>query len=175
MPRRSHKNKVYSIEFKFTAVEAYLRGEGSYRDLCKRFGISHNDVLRKWVLWYNGHREFKERTSAKGEIYMTKGRKTTQEERAEIVAFCIEHNKDYGLTVETYNVSYQQIYAWVRKYEEGGVDKLRDNRGRTKPVEEMTEIEKLKAEMKILEAKNRQLEIENEFIKKLQELIGSGR
>ena len=175
MPRRSHKNKVYSAEFKVSAVKAYLRGEGSYRDLCKRFGISHHDILRDWVLWYNGHREFKERSSAKGEIYMTKGRKTTQEERAEIVAFCIEHNKDYGLTVETYNVSYQQIYAWVRKYEEGGVDKLKDNRGRTKPVEEMTEVEKLKAEMKILEAKNRQLEIENEFIKKLQELIGGGR
>ena len=106
---------------------------------------------------------------------MTKGRKTTQEERAEIVAFCIEHNYDYGLTVETYGVSYNQIYAWVRKYEEGGVDKLKDNRGRTKAAEEMTEIEKLKAEMKILEAKNRQLEIENEFIKKLQELIGGGR
>jgi hypothetical protein len=55
------------------------------------------------------------------------------------------------------------------------VDKLKDNRGRTKPMEEMSEIEKLKAEMKILEAKNRQLEIENEFIKKLQELIGGGR
>ena len=175
MPRRSHKNKVYSTEFKVTAVEAYLRGEGSYRDLCKRFGISHNDVLRKWVLWYNGHKDIKWCNSAKGEIYMTKGRKTTQEERAKIVAFCIEHNYDYGLTVETYKVSYQQIYAWVRKYEEGGVDKLKDNRGRTKPVEEMTEIEKLKAEMKILEAKNRQLEIENEFIKKLQELIGGGR
>jgi transposase len=88
-----------------------------------------------------------------------------QEERAKIVAFCIEHNYDYGLTVETYKVSYQQIYAWVRKYEEGGVDKLKDNRGRTKPVEEMTEVEKLKAEIKILEAKNRQLEIENAFIK----------
>ena len=175
MPKRSRKNKKYSKEFKRLTVEAYLRGEGSYRDLCKRFGISHNESLRKWVLWYNGHREFKERSRAKGEIYMTKGRKTTQEERAEIVAFCIEHNKDYGLTVETYNVSYQQIYAWVRKYEEGGVDKLKDNRGRTKPVEEMSEAEKLKAEMKILEAKNRQLEIENAFIKKLQELKGGGR
>ena len=175
MPRRSHKNKVYSTEFRVTAVEAYLRGEGSYRDLCKKFGISHNDVLRKWVLWYNGHREFKERSSAKGGIYMTKGRKTTQEERAKIVAFCIEHNYDYVLTVETFGVSYNQIYSWVRKYEEGGVDKLKDNRGRTKPMEEMSEIEKLKAEMKILEAKNRQLEIENEFIKKLQELIGGGR
>ena len=169
------KNKKYSTELKTAAVKSYLAGEGSLREICKKYGISDKHVLQNWILWYNGHREFKERTSAKGEIYMTKGRKTTQEERAEIVAFCIEHNKDYGLTVETYNVSYQQIYAWVRKYEEGGVDKLKDNRGRTKPVEEMTEIEKLKAEMKILEAKNRQLEIENEFIKKLQELIGGGR
>ena len=175
MPRGKRKNKKYSIEFKIQAVEAYLRGEGSLVTLSKKFGIVHKETLREWIMWYNGHKEIKRHNGAKGEIYMTKGRKTTQEERAKIVAFCIEHNYDYGLTVETYGVSYNQIYSWVRKYEEGGVDKLRDNRGRTKPVEEMSEIEKLKAEMKILEAKNRQLEIENEFIKKLQELIGGGR
>ncbi len=175
MPRRSNKNKKYSEELKKAAVEAYQRGEGSLRVICKQFGILDKETLREWIMWYNGHKESKRHNSAKGEIYMTKGRKTTQQERAEIVAFCIEHNKDYGLTVETYGVSYQQIYAWVRKYEEGGVDKLKDNRGRTKPVDEMSEIEKLKAEMKILEAKNRQLEIENEFIKKLQEIMGGGR
>lgn len=174
MPRKSHKNKKYSKELKMQAVQSYLNGEGGLRGICKKYGILDNRQLRDWIKWYNGHREFKECSSAKGEIYMTKGRKTTQEERAEIVAFCIEHNKDYGLTVETYKVSYQQIYAWVRKYEEGGVDRLKDNRGRTKPEEEMTEIEKLKAEMKILEAKNRQLEIENAFIKKLGELKGGG-
>ena len=175
MPKRTRKNKKYSAEIKLEAVQSYQNGEGSLRAVCKKYGIKDKKTLREWIMWYNGHKEFKERSAAKGEIYMTKGRKTTQEERAEIVAFCIEHNYDYGLTVETYKVSYQQIYSWVRKYEEGGIDKLRDNRGRTKPVEEMTEIEKLKAEMKILEAKNRQLEIENEFIKKLQELIGGGR
>lgn len=175
MQRRSHTNKVYSEELKIQAVEEYLSGKGSQREICRKYGILAKRTLEVWIMWYNGHREFKERSCAKGENYMTKGRKTTQKERTEIVAFCIEHNKDYGLTVETYNVSYQQIYAWVRKYEEGGVDKLKDNRGRTKPAEEMTEVEKLKAEMKILEAKNRQLEIENAFIKKLQELKGGGR
>lgn len=174
MPKRG-KQRKYITEIKQQAVESYLNGEGGLRTICKKYGISDHHVLRRWIMWYNGHREFKERSSAKGEIYMTKGRKTTQEERVDIVAFCIEHNKDYGLTVETYNVSYQQVYAWVRKFEEGGVDKLRDNRGRTKPVEEMSEVEKLKAKMKILEAKNRQLEIENAFIKKLQELKGGGR
>ena len=174
MQRRSHKNKVYGAELKKQAVEEYLSGKGSQREICKKYGILAKRTLEVWIMWYNSHREFKEHTSAKGEIYMTKGRKTTQEERAKIVAFCIEHNYDYGLTVKTYKVSYQQIYSWVRKYEEGGVDKLKDNRGRTKPVDEMTEVEKLKAEMKILEAKNRQLEIENAFIKKLQELKGGG-
>ena len=169
------KDKKYSREEKILAIREYTENGKSIADICKEYKISSRRLLRGWISWYNGHREFKERSSAKGEIYMTKGRKTTQEERAEIVAFCIEHNKDYGLTVETYNVSYQQIYAWVRKYEDGGVDKLKDNRGRTKPTEEMSEVERLKAEMKILEAKNRQLEIENAFIKKLQELKGGGR
>ena len=174
MPKKG-KQKKYSKELKLQAIKSYLNGEGGLWTISKKYGIVHCEQLRRWVLWYNGHKEIKGSSCAKGEVYMTKGRKTTQEERAKIVAFCIEHNYDYGLTVETYKVSYQQIYSWVRKYEEGGVDKLEDNRGRTKPVEKMTEIEKLKAEMKILEAKNRQLEIENEFIKKLQELIGGGR
>lgn len=43
---------------------------------------------------------------------MKKGRKTTQEERAEIVAFCIENDKDYALTMEKFDVSYQHIYSW---------------------------------------------------------------
>ena len=169
------KNKKYGVELKLAAVKSYLAGEGSLATIRKKYGISTDEVLRRWTLWYNGHREIKECGSAKGEIYMTKGRKTTQEERTEIVAFCIEHNYDYVLTVETYGVSYNQIYSWVRKYEESGIDGLKDNRGRTKPAEEMSEIEKLKAQMKLLEAKNRQLEIENEFIKKLQELMGGGR
>lgn len=160
MPRKARKNKKYSAELKIQAVEEYLSGNGSQREICRKYGILAKSTLEVWTMRYNGHREFKERSSAQGEIYMVKGGKTTQEERAEIVAFCIEHNKDYELTVETCNVSYQQIYSWVRKYEEGGVDKLKDNRGRSKPIEEMSEVEKLKAEMKILEAENRQLEIE---------------
>lgn len=49
---------------------------------------------------------------------MTKGRNTTYEERIEIVSYCIEHGNDYTGTIEKYGVSYQQIYSWVRKYNE---------------------------------------------------------
>ena len=54
---------------------------------------------------YNGHKEFKQCETGKGALYMTKGKKTTQQERAKIVAFCLEHGKDYLLTMEQYGVS----------------------------------------------------------------------
>lgn len=172
MFKRKHKNKKYSAELKAKAVKDYQNEGGSQREICKKYGISSHTTLREWILWYNGHREFKERSSAKGEIYMTKGRKTTQEERVEIVAFCIEHGKDYGLTVETYKVSYQQIYAWVRKYEEKGVQGLTDRRGKAKPENELTEEDRLRQENKILQAMIKDQEMEIALLKKLRELRG---
>ena len=175
MSRKSHKNKKYSKELKLQAVQDYISGNGSLREICRRYEILSNKQLRNWIKVYNGHKDFKERSAAKGEIYMTKGRKTTQEERAEIVAFCIEHGKDYGLTVETYKVSYQQIYAWVRKYEEKGVKGLTDRRGKAKPEDEFTEEDRLRQENKILQAKIKDQEMEIALLKKLRELRGGGR
>ena len=89
---------------------------------------------------------------------------------AEIVAFCIEHGKNYPLTIKTYGVSYQQIYAWVRKYEEKGVAGLVDGRGRNKPESEMTEVEKLRVQNKLLQAQIKDKEMEIALLKKLKEL-----
>lgn len=121
---------------------------------------------------YNGHKEFKQCGTGKGALYMTKGKKTTQQERAKIVAFCLEHGKDYLLTVEQYGVSYQQIYSWVRKYEEKGIDGLADGRGRTKPESEMTDTEKLQAQVRMLKAQLRDKEMEIKLLKKVRELEG---
>ena len=77
MPRTIHKNKKYSKELKMQAVQDYLAGKGSLQEICKKYNILSDRQLRNWIMWYNGHKEIKERSSAKGEIYMTKGRKTT--------------------------------------------------------------------------------------------------
>ena len=174
MPRTSHKNKKYSKELKQQAVQDYISGKGSLIAICKKYEILSHKQLHNWIKWYNGHKEFREPSSAKGEIYMTKGRKTTQEERTEIVAFCIEHGKDYGLTVETYGISYQQIYAWVRKYEEKGVAGLTDSRGKANSESELTEEDRLRQENKILQAKIKDQEMEIALLKKLRELRGGG-
>lgn len=166
------KQTKWSKEIKTKSVNEYLQGQMSIGEICQKYKISTSIVFRRWLKWYNGHKEFKEQSSAKGEIYMTQGRKTTQEERAEIVAFCIEHGKDYGLTVETYKVSYQQIYSWVKKYEEKGVNGLTDRRGKAKPENELTEEERLRQENKILQAKIKDQEMEIALLKKLRELRG---
>lgn len=106
---------------------------------------------------------------------MKKGKKTTLEERTEIVAFCIANGKDYAFTTEKYGVSYQQIYAWVRKYEAKGAEGLADRRGKAKPKEELTEADKLRMENKLLQAKIKDMEMENALLKKLRELRGGGR
>ncbi|WP_415536175.1 helix-turn-helix domain-containing protein [Dehalobacter sp. 4CP] len=87
---------------------------------------------------------------------MTKGQLTTLDERIEIVSYCIAKGKDYSAAIDKYEISYQQIYSWVRKYEVKGVDGLIDKRGKNKPMDEMTEVERLRVENKMLKAENKQ-------------------
>ncbi|MFR7573670.1 MAG: transposase [Blautia faecis] len=44
-------------------------------------------------------------------------RKTTIEERREIVEYCINHERNYKDTASLYDVSYNQVYSWVKKYD----------------------------------------------------------
>ncbi|MBR5164178.1 MAG: transposase [Ruminococcus sp.] len=168
----SQTNKKYPAEIKIAAVKEYLEGKGSQVEICKKYRITNNSILIQWIKCYNSGKDFKERSRSERGITMNKGRKTTQEERVEIVAFCIEHGKDYGLAMEKYGVSYQQIYSWVRKYEAKGVEGLTDRRGKAKPEDALTEADRLRMENKILQAKIKDQEMEIKLLKKLKELEG---
>jgi len=166
-----HKYNRYSVELKTAAVEAYLRGEGSQLEICERYQIRSKRQFQKWIAVYTGHKELRATGGGREKgIYMTKGRLTTLEERIEIVSYCIANGKDYGAAIEKYGISYQQIYSWVRKYEQKGVNGLIDKRGKRKPLEEMSEVERLQAENKMLKAENKQKEMEIAVLKKVQEI-----
>ena len=163
------KNTVYSVATKTNAMLDYLNGKGSYADICKKYGIRSSTQLRNWILKYNGHEKLK--ASGTGGIpIMTKGRKTTFDERVEIVQYCISHEHNYMETAEKYKISYQQARNYTIKYEAHGVEGLRDNRGRRKPEDEMSELERLRAENKILRAEKQRAEMEASFLKKLAEI-----
>ncbi len=92
---------------------------------------------------------------------MNQGRKTTFEERVEIVNFTITHDKDYQAAIEKYGISYQQVYSWVRKFEKDGSQGPLDRRGKgldRKPT--LPPEEELQLKNKQLEERNRYLEME---------------
>ena len=171
---RRQKNR-YSSEVKESAVTEYLSGIASQAEICKKYGIADRKTLRMWISMYNGHKELRPGRGRGSDLSMTKGRNTTYQERVEIVSYCIEHGNDYTAAIEKYGVSYQQVYSWVRKYKEKGAEGLLDRRGKRKPESEMTELEKLRAENRMLEARNKRLETENAVLKKLEEIEGRWR
>ena len=145
--------KKYSKDLKQQAVLDYLAGRGSQDDICKKYGIRSKAKLQIWIKKYNGYEG-----------------KTTFEERVEIVQYCIAHDRNYAKTAEQYHVSYQQARSYTVKYETGGVEALRDHRGKRKSPDEMNELEKLRAEVKILKAEKERAEMETSFLKKLDEI-----
>lgn len=162
-------NQSYSEEFKLKAVRAYLGGEGSYKTLTAKFGLRSKAQLREWVKVYNSGKGFKRKMS--GGSRMTKSRRTTQEERIAIAEACLESGKDYGAIALKYDVSYQQVYTWTKKYEELGSIGLEDRRGkRTKDQEPRTELEELKIELAKVKHQLHLAEMERDLLKKLEEI-----
>jgi transposase len=164
----SSKNNLYSSSFKETVVQAYLKGEGSLQDTAIKYKIPTQDTVREWVMKYNSHEKLK--ASRIGGTIMTKGRSTTFDEKVEIVKYCIEHKNNYAEAAQKYQVSYQQVYTWTIKYEKDGAEALSDRRGKRKSEDKMSELEKLRAQNKLLEAENKRQNMEIDFLKKLDEI-----
>ncbi len=163
------RNKTYSKELKEQAVRDYLEGKGSHVEICKKFKIQSPTQLSRWILMYNSHEELKAFGTG-GTIIMTKGRKTTFDERVEIASYCISHEHNYAKTAEVFSISYQQARNYTIKYEASGLDALQDNRGKRRSKDSLTEIERLRAELKLEKAKRQQAEMEASFLKKLDEI-----
>ena len=163
------KTSHYSKEVKESAVRDYLSHALTVPEILKKYQIRSGTQLRKWIMKYNGHEKLKS-SGTGGNSIMTKGRKTTFEERVEIVQYCIAHDHNYSEASEKYQVSYQQARSYTVKYESGGVEALKDNRGKRKNPDELSELEKLRAEIKILRAEKERAEMETSFLKNLDEI-----
>ena len=165
-----HSFNFYPLELKISAINDYLEGKGSLQTIAARYGLRSKAQLQRWLKSYNTHGEIRCRGSGGGS-YMRKAKSTTYEERLEIVQDCLANDKNYGATAKKYNCSYQQVRNWVLRYEEMGSAGLEDRRGRragTKPARSPEE--ELKDKIAKLERKNRDLQMENDLLKKVREL-----
>ncbi|MGG6314643.1 helix-turn-helix domain-containing protein, partial [Paenibacillus macerans] len=116
------QNRSYSTELKLQAVMDCLEGGMSQYQVIDKYRIASRNQLVDWIKKYNGHSSLKAYTG--GTTAMTKGRSTTWQERIDIVLYCLANGQDYKKTASHFQVSYPQVYGWVKKYEAGGQDAL---------------------------------------------------
>ena len=169
----SDKNQSYSKEFKLSVIEEYTSGKYSMPDLAAKYNITFS-VVRNWInKWYNGI-EIKD-YDPKGDVYTLKSRKTTYEERLEIVKWVIQNNMNYKAAANKYSITYALIYKWTKAYMAEGPEALKYKKRGPKPKAEvdessLTENQKLKLELERERALRKRREFELEVLKKKEEI-----
>lgn len=167
--QRKIKNNYYSKPFKEAVVQEHLEEGTPIRQLARKYHVPQSSTVRDWIIRYTRGEEIRSYTP-KPEVYTMKGKKTTQEEKIEIVKDFLATGLSYKETAEKHGVSYNNVYAWVQKYKDHGPAGLADGRGRGKPDAIQTAEEKLRTENAALKARNQYLEAENAALKKLEEM-----
>ena len=161
--QESNTNSSYSSTFKNTVIREYLDGKSSILDIAAKYNISFS-MAKNWVKKYNNGEEIKD-YNPKSEVYSMKSRKTTLQERIEIVKYALDNNNDYKGSADKFLVPYANVYKWVKIYKEQGEEGLKFYRDRPKnSITELTELEK-----KDLEIAKLKLELEKH--KRAEEIL----
>ena len=166
------KNRSYSKELKEKVIKEYLEGGEALEDLSIKYNIPSESIVINWISKYNKGIEIKE-YNPKGDVYTMSSRKTTFEERKEIVKYVLDNNNDYKGAADKYSVPYANVHLWVKKYLKDGDSGLKDRRGRPSSIVEeknLSEVERLQIELEVEKAKNERLERALVALKKNEEI-----
>ena len=160
----------YSWEFKLECVNKYKNGEyithpGSFE---QRRHFMYQ--VRQWVKNYDDF-------GIDGLKHSLINKDWTPEQRFELVAKVLAGNS-IGFVARNAHINSGQLIQWVRRYNEKGMDGLQCKKGRpTKQIvmKKKTKKSKLSVseqeELKLLRERNEYLEMENEYLKKLDALV----
>ncbi len=160
----------YSWEFKLDCVNKYKNGEkitfigkSSQRD-------NFMQHVRCWTKCFDD-------LGVDGLKHSNSNKKWTIEERFELVSKVLAGNSIKYVAKNAY-INSGQLYQWVRKYNERGMDGLICKKGRPskgfvmkKKVNKSKLSVSEKEELKLLRERNEYLEMENEYLKKLDALV----
>lgn len=166
----------YSYEFKKQIVDAYLRGEGGFEYLAKKYGIPDTKQVRNWV---RNYKEFSEKglmRSRKKENYSFKKKLT-------VVELYLTSEISYqDLAIQEGVTNPSMIANWVNRFRVAGPDALRPHKkGRRKTLDkpridsmvnkpEERVFDTSAEHVKELEDELLKLRIENAFLKELRRL-----
>ena len=160
----------YSLKFKLDCVEKYLNGKhistpGKTTNQRKTF-LRH---VRCWAKNY-------EDLGIEGLKHSSTNINWTQEKRFELVAKVLAGNS-IKLVAKQAHINDGQLYQWVKRYREKGIDGLQLRKGRKPKMPNKTDknntklTKSEKEELILLREKAKYLEMENEYLKKLDALV----
>ena len=164
----------YSFEFKLECVKNYKEGKQNIKpEWCK---LSNHDFLisiRMWVRLFDLY-------GPDGLRHKQFNKDWTKEERYELVAKVLAGQSIMSVAIEA-GINKGQLYQWVKRYKQYGYDGLELNRKGRPPKggrimtkskkdkpQELTQSEK--EELILLREKDKYLEAENAYLKKLAAL-----
>ncbi len=174
----SKYNNSYSRDFKIQVVKQYFSGNYSTIELSGKFNIALS-IVKRWINMYNEGIEIND-YDPRGEVYTMKSRKTTFEERLEIVKWVISNDMNYKEAASKNTIRYALIYQWVQKYLKDGSEGLKHKkRGPSKKAlideSSLSEVEKLKLELERERALRERVEFRVELFKKKEEFAQNRR
>lgn len=161
----------YSWEFKLECVDKYKNGEyiaTPGKTTTQRKNFLHQ--VNKWAKNYDD-------LGINGLKHSSTNKIWTPEKRFELVAKVLAGNSITSVAKKAH-IDKGQLYQWVRKYNEKGMDGLQCKKGR--PTNQLVMKKKNKKtklsiseqeELKLLRERNEYLEMENEYLKKLDALV----
>lgn len=156
----------YSPELKLQAVLTYLKGTASFKTIADQFNIS-SSPLKDWVAQYkeNG-------VEALHSSYTNYDLNFKMDVLNYINDFGVTPNKVAAI----FNIpSPSTVHKWVKLYTTTGIDALKSKeKGRPSMKKESNKQSKrvpVEGSVEALEARIKQLEMENEYLKKLNALV----
>lgn len=167
----------YSFEFKKKVVEAYLRGEGGYSYLAKKYGVKNKRQVLNWIHYYA---EFGDEG-----LRRSRGNKTyTFEFKLNVVELYLSSEVSYQELALSQGINNSALLAkWVNDFRIAGPDALRPKKkGRKKSLDskiknkttvqtvDETTVDTSAEHVKQLEDELLKLRIENAYLKELRRL-----
>ncbi|MET3507425.1 transposase-like protein [Halalkalibacter oceani] len=156
----------FSTDDKLQAVLRYLNGNESSYEIAKSLGTNNKAIL-KWVKQYEYNGE---------EAFVKRYTNYTQQFKLDVLNYMIEHGTSLNETAAIFKIpGPSTISAWRKRIETQGLDALQSKKkGRSSMKKELNQQPKqapVKGSNETLEARIKQLEMENEYLKKLNALV----
>lgn len=160
----------YTLEFKLECIDKYKKGiHIDTTGKTKRQRDTFMCLVRAWVQNYDD-------LGIDGLKHSNVNKEWTAQERFTLVAQVLAGNS-IKMTAKKAHINLGQLYQWVKRYREKGIDGLECRKGRPTKVPNMPKKKKVKLtpsekeELVLLRARNEYLEAENIYLKKLDALV----